>query len=106
MLVPGGEPTLCSARRSVRSRDLGPTRQEVLPGAWAAAAFERPRDYLRAFPGEPLMTDDYEEAAVVIIIVGGPPLRGPWAIFTTDSGFGRYAKQFSLQLYEPRPLRR
>lgn len=42
---------------------LGAIRQEILPGVRSSEQFTRLRNYLRAFPDQELMPEDYELAA-------------------------------------------
>lgn len=102
-----------------RARLLGPIRQEILSGIKEEAQFQRLREHLRAFPDEPLATEDYEEAArsnnqcrragiagsAIDFLTCAAAMRRKWAIFTTDRDFRRYAKPLSLRLHKPRPLK-
>ena len=45
------------------ARIIGPIRQEVLSGVRESGQFSRLRAALRAFPDEPIRTEDYETAA-------------------------------------------
>jgi predicted nucleic acid-binding protein len=55
--------TLAELVREGRVQLLGPVRQELLSGIREEAQFRKLRDYLRAFPEQPLEAADYEEAA-------------------------------------------
>jgi predicted nucleic acid-binding protein len=95
---------------------IGPIRQELLSGIREGAVFERLREALRAFPDEPLVTDDFEEAArasnvcrssgiagsAVDFLICAVALRRKLEIFTLDPDFDQYAKHLPLRLHEPR----
>jgi predicted nucleic acid-binding protein len=95
---------------------IGPIRQELLSGIREGAVFERLREALRAFPDEPLVTDDFEEAArasnvcrssgiagsAVDFLICAVALRRKLEIFTLDHDFDQYAKHLPLRLHEPR----
>jgi predicted nucleic acid-binding protein len=103
--------------REGRVRLLGPVRQEVLSGIRDTAQFQRLREHLRAFPDEPLTTEDYEEAAAygnrcrragiagsaIDFLLCAAAARRKAAIFTTDNDFGRLVKHLSVQLRGPGP---
>jgi len=91
---------------------LGPIRQELLSGIREDAQFRKLRDYLRAFPENPLELADYEEAAhmnnrcraqgiagsgVDFLICAAAHRRG-WTIFTSDRDFQNYASVLPLRL--------
>jgi predicted nucleic acid-binding protein len=99
-----------------RVRVLGPIRQEVLSGIRSKPQFEQLRNVLRAFPDEPLSSNDYEAAAAAsndcrahgiaasaidALICAAAVDRG-WAIFTSDSDFTRYAKVLHIRLHGSR----
>jgi predicted nucleic acid-binding protein len=46
-----------------RARIIGPVRQELLTGLRDSHAFQRLREILRAFPDEPVHSEDHELAA-------------------------------------------
>lgn len=93
---------------------IGPVRQEVLSGIHDVKVFERLRNYLRAFPDEPLTEDDYEEATRVTsqcraagisgsdidMLICAVALRRSTPIFTTDQDFSRYAGQLPIRLFQ------
>lgn len=93
---------------------IGPIRQEILSGLSDSVAFDRLREYLRAFEDEPLSTDDHEEAARchnvcravgvagshVDFLLCAVALRRHLAIFTVDSDFQRYSQHLSVRLFE------
>lgn len=96
-----------------RARLIGAIRQELLSGIRDPAQFEQLKTYLRAFPDEPLSTDDYEEAArwsnqcrsggvagsgTDFLICATAIARG-WQIFTRDDDFQRYARVIPLKLF-------
>jgi predicted nucleic acid-binding protein len=95
---------------------IGPVRQELLSGIREHAVFERLQEALRAFPDEPLVTDDFEEAArasnvcrragiagsAVDFLICAAALRRKLEIFTLDHDFEQYAKHLPLRLHEPR----
>jgi predicted nucleic acid-binding protein len=103
--------------REGQARLTGPIRQEILSGIRDETQFRRLRGQLRAFPDDPLTTEDYEEAArahnrcrragvagsAIDFLICATAARREWAIFTTDSDFERYAKQLSIRLHSPRP---
>jgi predicted nucleic acid-binding protein len=74
---------------------------------------------LRAFPDEPLTTEDYEEAArannrcrragvagsAIDFLLCAAALRRRWAILTTDRDFKRYSKHLTIRLHAPRPTK-
>ncbi len=102
-----------------RARLLGPIRQEILSGIREEAQFRRLREHLRAFPDEPLTTEDYEEAAhsnnqcrragiagsAIDFLICAAAMRRNWAILTPDRDFRRYAKHLSIRLHKPRPIK-
>ena len=95
---------------------IGPVRQELLSGIRDGAVFDRLREALRAFPDDPLVAGDFEEAARASNVrrsagIAGSPvdflicataLRRKLAIFTLDNDFNQYAKHLPLRLHEPR----
>ncbi|MGA2967503.1 MAG: PIN domain-containing protein, partial [Terriglobales bacterium] len=105
--------TLAELVREGRVQLLGPVRQELLSGIREEAQFRKLRDYLRAFPEQPLEAEDYEEAAqmnnrcrargiagsaIDFLICAAAHRRG-WIIFTTDRDFQNYASVLSLRLH-------
>jgi predicted nucleic acid-binding protein len=98
--------------REDRVQLLGPVRQELLSGLREQTAFDRLRDYLRAFPEPSLQSEDYEEAAqmrnrcrargiagsAIDFLICSTSWRRNWSIFTTDGDFVRYAKVSPIQL--------
>lgn len=104
--------TLIRHRRVVM---VGPVRQELLSGVRDPGAFERLRDRLRAFPDEPLTTEDYERAAyshnrcrasgiagsAVDFLLCAVALRLGTPVFTTDLDFVTYARVLPLALHRP-----
>jgi predicted nucleic acid-binding protein len=99
--------------REGRVQLLGPIRQELLSGLREEAQFRKLRDYLRAFPENPLELSDYEDAArmnnrcrargiagsaVDFLICAAAHRRG-WTIFTTDQDFQNYALVLALRLH-------
>ena len=102
--------------REGRARIIGLIRQELLSGIKTAAQFEKLRAALRAFPDEPISTEDYESAAkasnacrsrgvvvslVDVLICTVAATRG-WDVFTTDTDFARYARLLPVKLHAPR----
>lgn len=98
--------------REGRVQLLGPVRQELLSGIREEAQFRKLRDYLRAFPEQPLEAADYEEAAhmnnrcrargvagsaIDFLICAAAHRRG-WSILTTDHDFQNYASVLPLRL--------
>lgn len=101
--------------RDARVRVIGPIRQELLSGIRDSAQFEKLREQLRAFPDEPLMTEDYEQAAHwsnecrrrgvigsgVDFLICSVVVTRSWQIFTADTDFRGYAKVIPIQLMPP-----
>ena len=95
------------------ARLIGPIRQELLSGIREQAQYERIRRYLRAFPDEAVVTDDYEQAArwnnqcrsrgitgsPTDFLICAVALNRNWEVFTTDADFPAYAEAIPLQLY-------
>jgi predicted nucleic acid-binding protein len=96
-----------------RARLIGAIRQELLSGVRDPDQFEQLKTYLRAFPDEPVSTDDYEAAArwsnqcrsrgitgseTDFLICAVSIARG-WLIFTLDNDFQSYARVIPLKLY-------
>jgi hypothetical protein len=107
--------TLAELVREGRVQLLGPVRQELLSGIREEAQFRKLRDYLRAFPEQPLEAEDFEEAAqmnnrcrargiagsaIDFLICAAAHRRG-WAIFTTDRDFQNYASVLPLRMHSP-----
>jgi len=105
--------SLAELVREGRVQLLGPVRQELLSGIREEAQFRKLRDYLRAFPEQPLEAADYEEAAhmnnrcrargvagsaIDFLICAAAHRRG-WSIFTTDHDFQNYASVLPLRLF-------
>ena len=102
--------------REGRAGIIGPIRQELLSGLADDTQFGRLRDQLRAFPDEPLLSEDFESAgrisnrcrraglsgSPVDYLICAVSLRCTWAIFTTDNDFGQYSEVVPLELYTPR----
>ena len=100
--------------RDGRAALIGPIRQEVLSGIRELDVYERLRQALRAFPDEPIVTDDFEEAAragntcrsagvagsAVDFLICAAALQRSLEIFTTDNDFDLYARHLPLRLYE------
>jgi predicted nucleic acid-binding protein len=92
---------------------IGPVRQELLSGIREPEQFERLRQSLRAFPDEPLFTEDFEQAAelsnrcrargiigsTVDLLICAITLARGWQILTTDADFLRYAKAIPVPLH-------
>jgi len=115
--APAAEPpAVASLRRLIangRAAMVGPIRQELLSGIRDAAACERLRDHLQAFPDEPLETGDYERAAAHFNTCRARGLQGSntdflicavaerhrMPILTTDKDFESYAKLLSIALH-------
>ncbi len=93
---------------------LGCIRQELLTGIKEQASFEKLRQKLAAFPDEPVVTPDYEEAAkcfnlcrsggitgsAIDLLICAVSLRLQLDIFTTDPDFVNYSKQLPLKIYK------
>jgi predicted nucleic acid-binding protein len=98
-----------------RARIIGSIRQELLSGIRGPVQFERIKKYLRSFPDEPSLTEDYEDAArlsnqcrsrgitgsVTDFLICAVALGRGWQIFTGDDDFQRYARVLPLKLYLP-----
>lgn len=92
---------------------IGPIRQELLSGIREPVQYERLRQKLRAFPDEPLRTEDFEQAAelsnqcrsrgiigsTVDLLICAITLARGWQILTTDADFLGYAKAIPIQLH-------
>ena len=105
--------TLAELVREGRVQLLGPIRQELLSGIREEVQFRKLRDYLRAFPENPLQAADYEEAAhmnnrcrthgiagsAIDFLICAAAHRRAWSIFTTDRDFQNYASVLSLRLH-------
>lgn len=99
--------------REGRVQLLGPIRQELLSGLREEAQFRKLREYLRAFPENPLELSDYEEAAHmsnrcrsqgiagsgVDFLICAAAHRREWGIFTTDEDFQNYSSVLPLRLH-------
>lgn len=97
-----------------RAQLLGPVRQELLSGLREDAQFRRLRDELRAFDDVDLAAEDYEEAArlsnqcrahgiaatPVDMLICAAAVHRRWSVFTIDRDYLRYAKLFTVHLYE------
>jgi len=92
---------------------IGPVRQELLSGIREPSQFQRLRQKLRAFPDEPLFTEDFEYAAelsnqcrsrgiigsTVDLLICAVALARGCQILTTDADFLGYAKAIPIQLH-------
>jgi predicted nucleic acid-binding protein len=99
-----------------RVRLAGPIRQEILSGVRDTSQYEQLREYLRAFPDEPLAVTDYELAAAFSNKCRGAGVSGSavdflicaaassrkWAIFTCDGDFESYRRILGIALHSPR----
>ena len=99
--------------RDNRVRLIGPIRQELLSGIRETTQFDRLKEYLRAFPDEPLRTDDFEDAAQcsnqcrskgvtgssIDFLICATSLSRRWQIFTTDTDFRAYAGILPISLF-------
>lgn len=102
--------------REGRAGVVGPVRQELLSGVPDQRQYETLRNYLRAFPDEPLGSDDYEEAAAFFnrcrakgvqgsntdFLICAAAARRKLGILTTDADFVHFAKLLPIQLHSPR----
>ena len=84
---------------------IGPIRQEILSGVREERAFDRLREYLRAFEEQPVGVEEYEEAARcanrcraagiagsgVDFLICAVALHRKLAILTTDGDFDKFA---------------
>ena len=99
--------------RDDRVRLIGPIRQELLSGIREPAQYERLRNYLRAFPDQPLGASDYEKAAecsnqcrsrgivgsATDFLICAVALARKWQILTTDGDYRTYAKAVPIPMY-------
>lgn len=102
--------------REGRAGVLGPVRQELLSGVPDPQQYETLRDYLGAFPDEPLGSEDYEEAAAFFnrcrakgvqgsntdFLICAAAARRKLGILTTDADFVHFARLLPIQLHSPR----
>lgn len=102
---------------SGRAALVGPVRQELLSGIRDQAAFERLREYLRAFRDEPTTAADYERAAECFNTCRANGVQGSntdfllcalaerrqMPVLTTDADFARFARVLPLALYPLQP---
>jgi predicted nucleic acid-binding protein len=100
--------------RAKRIAILGLVRHEVLAGVRDPAQFERLRYQLRAWPDEPVLDADYEEAArhanrlrtvglastTVDLMLCAVALRLDIPLFTMDFDFTRYIQHLPLRLHQ------
>jgi predicted nucleic acid-binding protein len=107
---------LASLINEGRARIIGLVRQELLSGIRLASQYEKLRGVLRAFPDEPVTTDDYESAAkagnqcraqgvainVSDMLICSIATSREWAVFTTDLDFNAYARILRLKLHTTR----
>ena len=101
--------------RDGRARLIGAIRQELLSGIRDPDQFEPLKTNLRAFPDEPVSTDDYEEAAQwsnqcrsrgiagsgTDFLMCAIAISRGWQIFTRDRDFQVYARVLPLKLFAP-----
>ncbi len=104
---------LASLINEGRARIIGLVRQELLSGIKSASQYEKLRGVLRAFPDEPVSTEDHESAAkagnqcrtrgvavsVSDMLICAMALSRDWAIFTIDRDFHAYAKILSIKVH-------
>ncbi|MGH7281325.1 MAG: type II toxin-antitoxin system VapC family toxin [Polyangiaceae bacterium] len=95
---------------------LGAIRQELLCGIRSSEQFKKLRDALRAFPDEPLVQADYEDAAGCFNRCRAKGLQGSNTdfllcavasrrripIFSTDGDFRGFAKHLQFELHKTR----
>jgi len=96
-----------------RVRMIGPVRQELLSGIASDEQFERLQAMLAAYPDEPILTADYENAAKMFNTCRRKGVQGSHIdflicaaadrlgveIYTTDKDFKRYARHLPLRLF-------
>ena len=94
---------------------LGCIRQEILSGISSTDQFTRLRDRLRAFPDEPLSSQDYERAAEFFNLCRKRGIQGSntdflvcavaaareHAIFTADEDFKKFQRVIPFALFNP-----
>ena len=99
-----------------RARMIGLVRQELLSGIKSHGQFSKLLKTLRAFPDEPLSTDDYETAAAlgnlcrsrglavstVDMLICSVAQSRKWAVFSVDPDFRRYTAALDISLHSPR----
>lgn len=99
-----------------RARIIGVVRQELLSGIRSAVQYEKVRTDLRAFPDEPVKTEDHESAAkannecrskgivvsFVDVLICAVAIGRGWSILTTDPDFRNYARVLPVKLHGPR----
>ena len=85
---------------------LGPIRQELLSGIRDREIWQALKDKLRAFPDDPLETEDYEQAGSYFnecrskgiqgshtdLLICAVAIRCDFKLLTTDKDFQAYAK--------------
>lgn len=95
---------------------IGPVRQELLSGIREERQFLLLRDRLRAFPDDPLTSQDYEQAARYLnlcrkqgvqgastdFLLCAVSVRRRMPIFTTDNDFQLYAQHLPVKLHSVR----
>lgn len=93
----------------------GPVRQEVLSGVKSAGEFDKLRTSLRAFPDEPIVPADYENAAhfdnlcraagvkcgSVDMLLCAAAEHNQWTIMTNDAGLLRCIEVIEKQVLGP-----
>jgi len=96
-----------------RAGIVGPVRQELLSGIRDRAGFERLRDHLRAFPDEPITSEDYERAADCLNTCRAKGIQGSntdfllcavaerarFPIFTTNDDFVTFSRVLPVRLH-------
>ncbi len=95
---------------------VGPVRQELLSGVRVPAQLRKLREVLAAFPDEPILREDYEEAASCFnrcrargiqgsntdFLLCALALRLKAPLFTTDRDFEHFAKVLRVPRHSPR----
>jgi len=93
---------------------IGPVRQEILSGIRHEEQFDRLRTVLKAFPDEPLTTEDFEEAARICNVcmrkgvltgntdslIAAVAINRDLEIFSTDKDFTHIASVVPIKLYQ------
>lgn len=94
---------------------LGAIRQELLSGISSKHTFDMLRRALRAYPDQPIETEDHENAAefynkcrskgvqgsFIDFLIAAVAWRGEFSVYTQDKDFDRYSRILPLILHIP-----
>ena len=92
---------------------IGPVRQEILSGVKVREQFDKLKTAISAFPDEPILTSDYEEAATMFNACRSQGIQGSNTdflvcavskrlsapVFTLDKDFELFSKVLSTALF-------